>query len=253
MDRRTLLVGIAGTCAVAGCLGNGETDPGNTDDSNDSNDDPNDSNDDDPDTGDGDQDPNCDSEDDDANADEEKAPTPDDATHVLSIADVDSVADEHDLEIDVDLRSRAVTPEKPAVVRVTTTNRGPARTISVEEGQCGLFDRDDGVSESGGLVLKRPGLSELADRDGDRWTKDADPDEQRAYDGYGCAGREFDACESIANEYDVWDDYRTDGYFEPGTYRFENEVAIAGAEEGNAWDDPDVTFTWGFEIDVEEA
>ncbi|WP_255167973.1 hypothetical protein [Natrononativus amylolyticus] len=234
MNRRGVLAGVV-TTALAGCLQSESADPPATtddelepepvDDAEGASDDPE--------TTESDPDPT----------------EPDRPTHTVSVATVDAVPEEYDLVIDVDLLIEGIGPEETARVAVTTTNAGDERLLSVEEGQCSLFDRADGVSVDGGLVLKREAVADPDGRDGERWTRDVDPDEPRAYDGYGCAGREFSADESITNVYAVWDDYRTAGYLEAGTYRFENEVAVA-TDERNVRDDPDATFVWGFELEV---
>lgn len=74
---------------------------------------------------------------------------------------------------------------------------------------------------------------------------------------YGCGLPVYAPGDSLANEYHVWDDYRTGGYFEPGTYRFEERVAVGTVDgDGKSASDlqeVDEEFTWGFDLTVEGA
>ncbi len=98
-------------------------------------------------------------------------------------------------------------------------------------------------------MLKDPKAAESIDRKGDTWTPDVPADRPRAYAAYGCSPRTYDEGESVAVEYDVWDDYRSKGYMTPGRYRFETRVSVAeaGSDFGG---DALAQFAWGFELAV---
>jgi len=176
---------------------------------------------------------------------------PDGVQRVVRLDDVDEAPAEG-VGIDAAVVEPAVTEEHPARVAVTTTNEGRERDVSIAPGQCCLFNRNGGASESTGLWLHRVESSAHIDRDGDRWTRDAPADESRAYPMYGCLPKTFAAGEALTNEYHVWDDYRREPYFEPDTYRFAEPVTVA--EPGGDLDEEAAViaeFDWGFSLRVE--
>lgn len=185
---------------------------------------------------------------------DESSPTgtlPDGVQRVVRLDAVDEAPAEG-VTIDAEVVEPAVTDEHPARVAVTTTNEGRKRDVSISPGQCCLFNRNGGASDPGGIWLHRVESSEHIDRDGDRWTRDAPADEPRAYAAYGCLSKTFAAGESLTNEYHVWDDYRTEPYLEPGTYRFAEHVTVT-EPGGDVDDESDVVaeFDWGFSVTVE--
>lgn len=171
---------------------------------------------------------------------------PDAAQRIVRLAAADE-APADGVTIEVAVVEPAVTPDHPARVTVTTTNEGRERDLSVAPGRCCLFNRSGGASDPAGLWLHRRARSEGIDREGDRWTRDAPADTGRAFYMYGCLPRTFAAGESVATEYAVWDDYRADGYYEPGRYRVAEPVTV-GEPDGNG---PIATFDWGFSVRVE--
>lgn len=72
----------------------------------------------------------------------------------------------------------------------------------------------------------------------------------RAYPAYTCRLRRSAGGESLTNEYEVWDDYRGQGYFSPETYRWEESVQVYDDPRADTTDDPDTEFTWGLSLDV---
>lgn len=174
----------------------------------------------------------------------------------LTLADVDTVLSEVGVDIQVELLESTVTDSEPARLRVTTTNTGPKRTVGVGDGRCGLFNRSAGGSDSpAGLWLytKRRSdklVNRFDARDGDRWVEDKAMHDSRGYDGYGCRYPTYRPGDEIGNEYVVWDDYRTLGYFDPGTYRWEESVTVTPPD---SVDGPDgsTSFNWGFSLRVE--
>lgn len=169
----------------------------------------------------------------------------------VSLAEQDSIAADHGIRIDADVLLPTITDVRTALVRITTTNEGQKRALSVGTGNCGLFARGDGGSaEPPGLWLHSPNYAVNIPRDGDRWTRDpsAGP---RLFTAEGCHTTEYDDGESLSNWYVVWDDYHVDGYLEPGTYRWENDVSVWNDPAGATSDPPDATARWGFSLTVE--
>lgn len=169
----------------------------------------------------------------------------------VSLASVDDVPAKHRLTIEVELLESTVTAAHTARLRVTTTNTGPKRKISIGEGTCNLFNRDSGLSEEPGLVLHSPESTEWIDRSGSRWVPDRPSDEPRAYAAYGCLSRIYPKGDSVANEYVIWDDYQVAGYMTPGTYRFAEPVRIKHPDDGLDAE-PTADFTWGFSVAIEK-
>jgi len=179
------------------------------------------------------------------------ADLPEGVQRLVHLDAVDDAGTDHDVVIDAAVLEPSVTAEHPTRVAVTTTNEGRERAISVGSDQCCLFNRSGGASDPEGAWLHRVGSTERVERDGDRWTRDAPADEGRAYYAYGCFPRTYAAGESLTNEYSVWDDYRTAGYLEPGTYRFEEPVRVSEPGDGAGEEDVLAEFTWGFSVRVE--
>jgi len=170
----------------------------------------------------------------------------------ISLANVDGVPDEHQLNIEVELLESTVRATHSARLHVTTTNEGSKRKISIAEGKCGLFNRLSGLSETPGLILHRPSRTQWIDRAGSRWVRDRPADEVRVIATYGCVNRVYAAGESVVNRYLVWDDYQVDGYMTPGTYRFAEPVRIKQPDAGFEAE-PTAEFTWGFSLAVEKS
>lgn len=205
-----------------------------------------------------------------------------DESHVqrrITLAGQDSVPQEYDAQINVEMLRSTVTPEQTARLRVTTTNTGERRGFSLREGnQCSLFNRDRGGSDSPhGLWLYSPSDTKYLEREGDKWiASNAGP----GWGAYGCGGSPLSKNESINNEYVVWDDYRTNDYMSPDVYRFEERVTIfpisqetvsqtsqgmsetrepsttPTLEPSTTWmprptaDPRRIEFTWGFSLEV---
>jgi hypothetical protein len=52
--------------------------------------------------------------------------------------------------------------------------------------------------------------------------------------------------------YELWDDYKEDGYLESGTYRWEREVGLWNETDPGASESPTDSFVWGLELNLEE-
>lgn len=181
-------------------------------------------------------------------------PYPEGRQRRITLDSQDMAPEEHAVSIDVELLEPTVTDDHPARLRLTTTNEGPRRALSIHQHGCSLFNRDSGLSDDPpGLVLIHPGRIPYIERPENAWVRDLPPDEHVARQSYGCAQANYDAGGSRSNEYTVWDDYRTEGYFEPGTYRWEEDVTIT---EPRPADRPLAelgTFSWGFALTVADA
>ena len=168
----------------------------------------------------------------------------------ISLAGVDDVPEQHRLTIEVKLLESTVTTDHTARLRVTTTNKGAKRQISIADGRCSIFNRGEGESTPPGLWLYRPEDAENFERDGHRWRRDRDPNgPPRGYAAYGCNSPVYATGDSITSKYLVWDDYRTAGYMNSGTYRFAVEVFLY--DPNNDVETPsEANFTWGFDLAV---
>lgn len=186
-------------------------------------------------------------------------PTPTEATdearqRTVSLEHQDEVPQRHQVSVDVEVLEPAITAAHTARIRVTTTNEGPARSLSVAPDMCNLFNRNRaGSDDPEGLWLHQPENSPDADRKGERWVLDRPQSKPRSYAMYGCLPRAYESAESVSTEYAVWDDYRIEGYLQPGTYRWEEEIQIWDDTDAKDTDSPSATFTWGFSISVEKA
>ena len=178
----------------------------------------------------------------------------DDGRRRVSLVDVATVPDGLDIRTDVEMLASRVTSERTARLRLTPTNEGDRRLLSVGTGGCNPFDRRRGGSDDPpGLWLLRPELSESVDRADSRWVRDQPADEPRRYPGYGCSLVPYETGESRTVDYHLWDDYRVDGYMEPGTYRWAEEAGAWVDPDATAGDDPDATFTVGFTLRVDRV
>ncbi len=172
----------------------------------------------------------------------------------VSIHDQDSTPADSHVSIDVELLEERTTDSQPVQLQIHITNEGSERAFSVGDGSCSLFNRSKGGSDTPeGLWLYSPGHADRIERDEGKWTEDRSADEYRGFSNQGCPPRPFEPDESLTTQYELWDDYRVGGYFETGTYRWEQQVSV--------WNDPDtkssstaadLLFDWGFEIAVAE-
>lgn len=179
--------------------------------------------------------------------------SPDTDQRVVRLDTVDDLSAEHDVEMTVELLQSRIDSEQTARLAVSTTNRGECRALSVAPEMCALFNRNQGGSDHPEeLWLHRAGTTDVSNRDGDRWVADRPSDDPRAYPAYACLPHEYDTGETVRNEYELWDDYRVDGYMEPGTYRWEETVRMFSPDGDHGGDEEDVlgSFQWGFDIEV---
>jgi hypothetical protein len=177
--------------------------------------------------------------------------TDDTGRRVVEIHDQDAVTESYEVTIAVELLEQTVTETHPAQLQITITNEGPDRALSIGRDRCGLFNRSDGGSDDpAGLWLYRPEEAQDLDREPDRWEQDKSRFSDRSYPAYGCGAFEYGSGESMRTEYEVWNDYAEDGYFEPGTYRWEREIQLWDDLDAAGTEQPTTTFQWGFSLTV---
>lgn len=180
--------------------------------------------------------------------------TDEDQPRTVNLENQDEVPKRHQVSVGVEVLEPAITAAHTARIRVTTTNEGPARSLSVGPDKCNLFNRDRaGSDDPAGLWLYQSEDSPDANRKGERWVLDRSQSQHRSFATYGCLPRAYESAESVSTEYEVWDDYRIEGYLQPGTYRWEEEIQIWDDTDAKDTDSPSATFTWGFSISVENA
>ncbi|MFB6138647.1 MAG: hypothetical protein ABEJ42_10000 [Halobacteriaceae archaeon] len=167
----------------------------------------------------------------------------------VSLVAQDAVTAVPHLQVGVEVLDAEITDAHTARLQITVENTGPPLTVSDPHTarDCALFNRTEGKSDPAGLWL-HPWPVEY-DRTDDRWVRNRSPDEARAFEMYGCNTAVYDTDESHAQEYAVWDDYRVDGYLEPGTYRFSTPITVG--EEG-ASPAERTTVEWGFSVAVDD-
>ena len=170
----------------------------------------------------------------------------------VSLASQDVVAEEHELRLNVEVLDPTVTADRTALIRVTTTNEGPPRSLSIGRSGCDLLNRSRGGSDTpAGLWLHSPDRTEHIDRVPGKWVADRPATQGRAYPAYGCTPTTYESGNSLSNEYELWDDYRVEGYLTPGTYRWEEDIQVWKDATDAFGDDPSATLTWGFSLSVE--
>lgn len=175
---------------------------------------------------------------------------PEDVQRRVSLNGQDTVPEEANLRIEATVLEPTITDSQTARIRVTTTNTGSARRISVSTGNCALFNRYSQTSNPRGVWLGRNGGSGHIAETGPRWV--ADPPDNGAFPDYGCDVRAYESGESVSAEYAIFDDNRTGDYLNEGTYRFARDaILIAPGLSAGKDADASITISWGFSITIE--
>jgi hypothetical protein len=164
------------------------------------------------------------------------------------------------LSIEVKILEQTVTANHPARLRISTTNYGPKRALSIGTGHCRIFNRWDSHSNPVGLTLVSSNVSQVNSdsevdntigRKGNRWEADLPQVASPGYRMYKCPPIAFDSGESVSDDYSVWHDYRVDGYLNPGIYRWAQDIRVwDDLSQGS--DEPSTIFSWGFELSIEK-
>lgn len=176
-------------------------------------------------------------------------PTESTLQRIVTVESQDAVPGEHEIEIVVEMLEAEITDDHTARLRVTATNEGAPRGISIGAGGCNPFNRWDGGSDDPpGLWIFVPDRAASIPRNGDRWSPDLD---RLRFPDYGCTWRDYASGESLANEYVVWDDPSVFGYLVPNTYRYERPVSVAPLAAEREAHEATAEFTWGFDLRVE--
>jgi len=163
----------------------------------------------------------------------------------VSLGEVDD-APVSKVSLDAELLNGTVTGEGPARVRVSLTNEGKSKRLTDNEGECALFNRRGGASDPAGVSLHQPefpgytGECRHYSRRGNRWRLDRPSSEDCRVLSYGCESVAYEAGETRATTYQLWDDHTVEGYMPPDTYRFKAQVAV-----------DEESFDWGFSVVVE--
>ena len=180
-------------------------------------------------------------------------PPPGDVQRRVTLAGQDSAPEQAALEITAEVTQPWITAERSALVRISTVNRGSERAFSVGDHKCAIFNREkNGSDEPAGLWLHQwPGRTPT--RVEGEWVADRPADETRVYAAYGCLPRTYEPGEAVVTTYQVWHDYREDGYLEPGEYRWEQAVEVWNDPEADGGSAPSEEFNWGFSLRVSES
>lgn len=164
-----------------------------------------------------------------------------------------SVPSEYGVDISVKVLEPEFTAKHPAKIRITTTNSGEERFLSIGADRCYLFNRGQGGSDNpSGLWLHDPDTSEYIDRKDDQWVADKPSNQSRGFPSYGCMMKKYEVEESVSKEYEVWGDYQVSGYLQPGTYRWEETVRFS-REETASGSDSARSFSWWFALRLEHG
>lgn len=192
-----------------------------------------------------------------SNADEslpsttKRADTCPDADRRVSISETASAPDGANVSTEVTLENGCVTSSSPARLTVLLKNTGEARGTKISDTEyCHVFNRHQGVSSPRGIHLYR--TANTPQRKGEKWTEDESPSDTRTYVSIGCGNHTFEAGETIATTYELWDDYAEEEYFPTGTFRFERTIQLS--ESGTPGDPGETVaeFDWWFEVEVTE-
>ena len=187
--------------------------------------------------------------------DTESEPTPPsgDVQRRVTLAEQDSAPDQTAIELTAEVTQPWITTEKTALVRISTTNRGSERALSVGESRCAIFNRNQkGSDKPAGLWLHRQ-PEETPTRVEDKWVADKPAGEARGQALYYCPPRTYESGETVSTTYQVWHDYREDGYLDPGEYRWEQGIKVWDDPEADGSPDPGEKFSWGFTLRVSEG
>ena len=169
-------------------------------------------------------------------------------TRRVSLQNALTLPENAGLEVTTTLEQAHITPDTPGSLTVTVTNTGETRaTKFTDTADCHLFNRPHGKSAPAGLWLYRQQNAPTSEME-TCWREATKPENTRTYEDYGCARVRFEAGDSFSTTYAVWDDYATEGYLPPDTYRFETTIPLwASTDEDH---DAVTRYDWWFELNV---
>ena len=111
------------------------------------------------------------------------------------------------------------------------------------------FSNANSGSSPPGLWLKSRGRHDTVierDRRDGKWTRDRISERGRTFTAEYVGPRLVETNESYDVTYFVWDDFESDGYLNPGGYRFEGWISIHDDQVGDAVD----VLDWGFSLEL---
>ena len=160
-----------------------------------------------------------------------------------------SLVDQRSTPESLDLRATVgndtYSERRPATLEVTMDVGDEAKRMTVGGTRCGPFGRYRGEPEDGdGLWLYPSSRADGLSRDGNRWTEDRSPDERRVWAAISCGWHPYSAGETVTWTYEVWDDYRVDGYLPPGRYGWTQDITV------NVLFDRTFEFQWGIDLEL---
>jgi hypothetical protein len=167
----------------------------------------------------------------------------------VAIVEQDSVPRDVEFDIRAEVTNGTYSDERPAEIEVVVENTGERKRISIynfdETLDCHLLNRyHAGPKNTKGLWLNTPDRAEHLSRNGNRWEQDRPQDDTRMWAAYGCGNAPYESGDTFTQTYQVWHDFRVDGYLNPGTYRWEQQVGVVYADQS------DTVFRWGFTLEL---
>jgi len=170
----------------------------------------------------------------------------------IELVEAEDISSERGYSIEVTVDRKRVTPERTARVRVRLESTVDGLQTNFRDTEYCSFVGARGEPRRGsdprGLWLYRQGDSPSPT--GDCWTLDRSPSVTRTVERLTCESYDLHAGETVTTTDEVWDDYRSDGYFQPGTYRFGFPVPVSPEEPDESLPkEPDY---WHFGLRVAE-
>lgn len=167
----------------------------------------------------------------------------------IALVEQGTIPDDIEFDIRAEVTDATYSDERPAQFEIVVENTGERKRISIynfdETLDCHLFNRfRAGPKNTKGLWLNTPHKAEHLSRNGNRWEQDRPQDDTRMWAAYGCGTALYESGETFTQTYQVWHDYRVDGYLNPGTYRWEQDVAVVYADQS------DTIFDWGLTLEL---
>lgn len=170
-------------------------------------------------------------------------------TRRVAITQQDTVA--HQLRVEATMVRPTVTETHPARIRVTVTNEGQARRMTVHGG-CPMFMRAWASRPFGVLLADARSPSRVVES-GPRWIIDPpwEPGTDAPGGDGGCGAVAYESGQSRRFERVLYDDGRIDGYFDPGTVEFTDSFLLTPGLDAERYGDGSVTVRWGIELQIE--
>lgn len=154
---------------------------------------------------------------------------------------------EYNIDCELEMTNSRYSEDSPVQLKVSYTNIGTDRRIS----NCAPFVKRERASLDASLWLCHPNQVEISKDDKKQWQVDTEVDPDQIPLGV-CTLGDFNANDTISEQYYLLDNSNTRGYLTPGSYTWETTVVLAG--DGPTPKDPSKveteSFTWGFTIEL---